>query len=81
MLSKGLTFLELVPSVRYGICAFDTSAYYGPSEIVLGNILETLRAEFPRSSYQLVCFSEVADRKPFPILLDDQMWPIWCLLI
>jgi len=52
----GLTLLELFLSVRYGIRAFDTSAYYGPSEIVLGNILQSLRAEFPRSSYQLVRF-------------------------
>ena len=48
--------LELISSFRYGIRAFDTSAYYGPSEIVLGNILESLREEFPRSSYQLVLF-------------------------
>lgn len=41
-------------ALRYGMCAFDTSAYYGPSEIVLGNILESLREEFPRSSYQLM---------------------------
>jgi D-arabinose 1-dehydrogenase len=38
----------------YGIRAFDTSAYYGPSEIVLGRTLEALRDEFPRSSYKLV---------------------------
>jgi len=41
-------------ALRHGIRAFDTSAYYGPSEIVLGNILERLREEFPRSSYQLM---------------------------
>ncbi|KAF4619372.1 hypothetical protein D9613_005452 [Agrocybe pediades] len=41
-------------ALRYGIRAFDTSAYYGPSEIVLGNILHALREEFPRSSYQLM---------------------------
>jgi len=40
---------------RYGIRAFDTSVYYGPSEIVLGNILHALQGEFPRSSYKLVC--------------------------
>jgi len=39
---------------RYGIRAFDTSPYYGCSEIVLGKILDCLRDEFPRSSYQLV---------------------------
>lgn len=41
-------------SARYGITAFDTSAYYGPSEIILGSVLNTLRPEFPRSSYMLV---------------------------
>jgi len=41
----------------YGIRAFDTSAYYGPSEIVLGNILDILKTEFPRSAYQLVGLS------------------------
>ena len=39
---------------RYGIRAFDTSAYYGPSELVLGAALKTLAPEFPRESYQLV---------------------------
>jgi len=39
---------------RYGIKAFDTSIYYGPSEIVLGNALQLIRDEFPRSSYLLV---------------------------
>ncbi|KAJ2930180.1 hypothetical protein H1R20_g6863, partial [Candolleomyces eurysporus] len=38
----------------YGIRAIDTSVYYGPSEVVLGNILEKLRDEFPRSSYKLM---------------------------
>ncbi|KAJ7122795.1 Aldo/keto reductase [Mycena epipterygia] len=41
-------------ALRYGINAFDTSAYYGPSEILLGNALEALKDEFPRSSYQLM---------------------------
>ncbi|KAF9535038.1 NADP-dependent oxidoreductase domain-containing protein [Crepidotus variabilis] len=41
-------------ALRYGIKAFDTSVYYGPSEIVLGNMLQALRDEFPRSSYQLM---------------------------
>lgn len=40
-------------ALRYGITAFDTSPYYGPSEIILGNALEALKHEFPRSSYQL----------------------------
>lgn len=39
---------------RYGIRAIDTSVYYGDSEIVLGNVLEKLRDEFPRDSYKLV---------------------------
>ena len=38
----------------YGIRAFDTSVYYGHSEVVLGDSLYALRDEFPRSSYQLV---------------------------
>jgi hypothetical protein len=40
--------------LRYGIRAFDTSAYYGPSEIVLGGVLKALKDEFPRESYKLV---------------------------
>ncbi|KAG9317146.1 Aldo/keto reductase family-domain-containing protein [Chiua virens] len=40
-------------ALRYGITGFDTSPYYGPSEIVLGNALKALENEFPRSSYQL----------------------------
>lgn len=39
---------------RHGINAFDTSPYYGVSEIVLGACLKALEAEFPRSSYVLV---------------------------
>jgi len=39
---------------RYGIRSIDTSAYYGPSEIVIGTALKALEIEFPRSSYQLV---------------------------
>ncbi|KAI0786452.1 Aldo/keto reductase [Abortiporus biennis] len=41
-------------ALRYGITAFDTSAFYGPSEIVLGTALKTLEPEFPRSSYTLM---------------------------
>ncbi|GLB33447.1 putative aldo keto reductase [Lyophyllum shimeji] len=41
-------------ALRYGIRAFDTSIYYGPSEIVLGNALQALKSEFPRSSYKLM---------------------------
>lgn len=47
--------LRLISSThRYGIRAFDTSVYYGDSEIVLGNVLKALESKFPRSSYQLV---------------------------
>ena len=40
---------------RYNIRAFDTSPYYGVSEIVLGTVLKVLEPIFPRSSYKLVC--------------------------
>ncbi|KDN50910.1 hypothetical protein RSAG8_00539, partial [Rhizoctonia solani AG-8 WAC10335] len=40
-------------ALRYGIRAFDTSAYYGTSEIVLGAILRALADEFPRESYKI----------------------------
>ena len=46
--------------VRYGIRAFDTSAYYGPSEIVLGGVLKALKDEFPRGSYKLVAVAYVS---------------------
>lgn len=38
--------------LKHGITAFDTSPYYGPSEILLGDALETINA--PRSSYLLI---------------------------
>ncbi|KAL4264216.1 Aldo-keto reductase [Pleurotus pulmonarius] len=41
-------------ALRYGVRAFDTSPYYGPSEIILGDSLRALSGEFPRSSYQLM---------------------------
>ncbi|KNZ75693.1 D-arabinose 1-dehydrogenase [Termitomyces sp. J132] len=41
-------------ALRYGIQAFDTSVYYGPSEVILGKALQELKDEFPRSSYQLM---------------------------
>ncbi|KDQ65002.1 hypothetical protein JAAARDRAFT_118719 [Jaapia argillacea MUCL 33604] len=41
-------------ALRYGIRTFDTSAYYGPSEIVLGTALKALELEYPRSSYKLI---------------------------
>lgn len=34
-----------------GIRAFDTSAYYGPSEQIVGDALRRLRSEYPRESY------------------------------
>ncbi|KZT13110.1 Aldo/keto reductase [Laetiporus sulphureus 93-53] len=41
-------------ALRYGINAFDTSAYYQQSEIVLGTALKALETDFPRSSYKLM---------------------------
>ncbi|CDO74134.1 hypothetical protein BN946_scf185043.g184 [Trametes cinnabarina] len=41
-------------ALRYGINAFDTSPYYGTSEIILGTVLQILAPEFPRSSYKLM---------------------------
>ncbi|KAH9943009.1 Aldo/keto reductase [Epithele typhae] len=41
-------------ALRYGICGFDTSPYYGPSEIVLGNALKAVADEFPRESYKII---------------------------
>ncbi|THU78791.1 Aldo/keto reductase [Dendrothele bispora CBS 962.96] len=41
-------------ALRYGIRTFDTSIYYGPSEVVLGNALKMIEAEFPRDSYKLM---------------------------
>lgn len=41
-------------ALRYGVNAFDTSAYYGESEIVLGAALKALEPDFPRSSYKLM---------------------------
>ncbi|KAF7978339.1 hypothetical protein HWV62_973 [Athelia sp. TMB] len=40
-------------ALRYGIRSFDTSAYYGPSEIILGAALKAIEKEFPRSSYKV----------------------------
>ncbi|KAG9101082.1 hypothetical protein FS749_010488 [Ceratobasidium sp. UAMH 11750] len=40
-------------ALRYGIRGFDTAAYYGTSEIVLGAILRAVADEFPRESYKL----------------------------
>ncbi|KAH9843713.1 NADP-dependent oxidoreductase domain-containing protein [Rhodofomes roseus] len=41
-------------ALRYGVNAFDTSAYYGESEIVLGTALKALEVDFPRSAYKLM---------------------------
>lgn len=43
-------------ALTHGIRAFDTSPYYGPSEILLGNALSTpfVRETFPRSSYMIL---------------------------
>ncbi|KZT55334.1 Aldo/keto reductase [Calocera cornea HHB12733] len=41
-------------ALRYGIRAFDTSPYYGDSEVVLGQCLQALTSEFPRSSYKII---------------------------
>ncbi|KAJ7237209.1 NADP-dependent oxidoreductase domain-containing protein [Mycena haematopus] len=54
LLSSDTPLRTVQLALRYGITAFDTSAYYGPSEILLGNALKALRDEFPRSSYQLM---------------------------
>lgn len=42
-------------ALRYGIRAFDTSPYYGVSEIILGSLLADPRIarDFPRSSYKI----------------------------
>lgn len=43
-------------ALEYGIRAFDTSPYYGPSEEILGSALdhEFVRSNFPRSDYFLI---------------------------
>jgi len=53
-LASDIPFRTIRLALRYGIKAFDTSAFYGPSEIVLGTALKTLEPEFPRSSYILM---------------------------
>ncbi|CAJ0752999.1 9721_t:CDS:2, partial [Entrophospora sp. SA101] len=40
-------------ALKLGINGFDTSPYYGNSEEILGNALESLRSEFPRSTYYI----------------------------
>jgi aryl-alcohol dehydrogenase-like predicted oxidoreductase len=43
-------------ALEHGIRAFDTSPYYGPSEMILGGALNTdsVRMNFPRESYYLI---------------------------
>ncbi|KAI1405034.1 Aldo/keto reductase [Hypoxylon fuscum] len=43
-------------ALELGVCAFDTSPYYGPSEIILGDALAhpSVTSKHPRSSYFLV---------------------------
>ncbi|KAI9314124.1 NADP-dependent oxidoreductase domain-containing protein [Dichotomocladium elegans] len=40
-------------ALQSGINVFDTSPYYGQSEFILGDALDTLKGEFPRSSYYI----------------------------
>ncbi|CAJ0840492.1 15073_t:CDS:2 [Entrophospora sp. SA101] len=40
-------------ALKLGINGFDTNPYYGNSEEILGNALESLRSEFPRSTYYI----------------------------
>ncbi|WRT70394.1 uncharacterized protein IL334_007392 [Kwoniella shivajii] len=41
-------------AMRCGMKAFDTSPWYHPSEIVLGNIFKALESDYPRGSYHLI---------------------------
>jgi D-arabinose 1-dehydrogenase len=43
-------------ALTYGICAFDTSPYYGPSEEILGRALATpeVKNSFPREDYYII---------------------------
>jgi len=41
-------------ALRYGMCAIDTSPYYGSSEVILGAVLRSLSSVFPRTSYKLI---------------------------
>lgn len=36
-----------------GMSAIDTSAYYGPSEVILGGVLDKLKEKWPRESYYI----------------------------
>ena len=48
----------------YGITAFDTSRYYGESEVVLGEALKAVADEFPRESYQIVRIRRIQRTHP-----------------
>ncbi|QEU58061.1 Ara2 [Kluyveromyces lactis] len=49
--------IPVVDMLKYafanGIKAIDTSPYYGPSEIIYGEALESIQEEWPRNSYQI----------------------------
>ena len=48
---------ELVQrALAYGVCAFDTSPYYGPSEEILGTALSSdiVRTQYPREKYHIL---------------------------
>ncbi|KAJ2718754.1 hypothetical protein GGI07_005604 [Coemansia sp. Benny D115] len=45
--------LAVRQALKSGITLFDTSPYYNDSEIKLGKALQSLRAEYPRSSYHI----------------------------
>ncbi|KAF9520708.1 hypothetical protein BS47DRAFT_1370284 [Hydnum rufescens UP504] len=53
-LRSDIPFRTVRLALRYGINGFDTSPYYGASELVLGSILRALAPEYPRSSYQIM---------------------------
>nr|ODN89243.1 galactose dehydrogenase [Cryptococcus depauperatus CBS 7855] len=54
-------------ALRYGINAFDTSPWYHPSEIILGNVLRAL--EYQRDQYYLI--TKVGKYGPNP---KDHIW-------
>lgn len=53
-LESFIPFRTVRLALRYGINSFDTSPYYGASEIILGQILQALKDDYPRSSYTLI---------------------------
>ncbi|KAK5169661.1 uncharacterized protein LTR77_005638 [Saxophila tyrrhenica] len=56
-------------ALEHGVRAFDTSPYYGPSETILGEALDTdfVRSNFPRSDFFLLtkCGRIAADESDF----------------